>query len=115
MRQERLRAPGPSLVAGLGGLWGLAGYTILWEGFPLQVQRPFVESLLGIIVLLPVKLVLWAIHIAERVSGGPFDLSRNNRWIAIAAGVIGALIALGLFWAYGILTRRGGSRPLPRR
>ena len=51
----------PSVVAvaaAVGSVWGLLCYSILWEGEPFQAQRPFVESTLGLIALLPVRIVL---------------------------------------------------------
>lgn len=80
------------VAAGLGALWGLLGYSILWDGVPITVDRPFVQSVGGTLVLLPVRAVLWGIHLAEDVAGRPFDLSRTHWWIALAAGAVGAAI-----------------------
>lgn len=79
--------------AWLGALWGLAGYGVLWEGAPVTVSRPFVESALGTLLLLPPRLVIWAILGAERLAGRTFDLADSHAWIAPAAAVIGAIVA----------------------
>ena len=79
-------------------MWGLLGYAVLWQGVPFTVDRPFVESFEGTLVLLPVRLVLWAIRWAEKVAGHPFAFSDSaSKWIALAASLAGALVALGAF------------------
>jgi hypothetical protein len=103
--------------AGAGGFWGLVGYTILWEGAPVQVNRSFVESAAGILLLLPVRLVIWSIHLAEQLAGRTFDLSRSYLWIGFVASVVGAAIVVtGFLLARGIMGRvsRAGP-PRPRR
>jgi hypothetical protein len=82
------------LASGVGAIWGLLGYSILWEGTPLVVDRPFVQSVAGTLVLLPVRWVLWGIHRAEQAAGRSFDLSRNHWWIALVAAGVGAGIAV---------------------
>ncbi len=84
------------VATGLGAAWGLLGYAILWEGVPVGVDRPFVQSLGGTLALLPVRAVLWGIRRAEVLAGRTFDLSANHWWIAPAAGVIGAAIVAGV-------------------
>ena len=79
-------------AAALGSVWGLLCYSVLWEGEPVQVQRPFVESVVGTIALLPVRVVLWAIHLAEDLAGRTFELAENHWWIGLAAAVVGAAI-----------------------
>lgn len=112
--------PGFSWVAasaGVGGLWGLVGYTILWEGEPVQVDRAFVESAVGILLLLPVRLVIWSIHLAEELAGRTFDLSSSYLWIGFVASAVGAAFTVaGLLLARGFMARvsRAG-RPRPRR
>ena len=110
--------PGFSWVAasaGLGGFWGLVGYTILWEGEPVQVNRAFVESAAGTLVLLPVRLVIWSIHLAEELAGRTFDLSRSYLWIGFVASIIGAALAVtAILLARAIMaraTRAGPPRP----
>ena len=90
---DRPRVSPVAVAAGGGALWGVGGYTVLWEGEPFVVHRPFVESVAGTLVLLPVRAVLWAIHVAEDVAGRTFDLSTNHTWIAVAAAAIGAGVA----------------------
>jgi hypothetical protein len=89
----RLTAAG--LATGLGAVWGLLGYAILWEGVPVGVDRPFVQSLGGTLALLPVRAVLWGIRRAEVFAGRTFDLSGNHWWIAPTAGAVGAGILVG--------------------
>jgi hypothetical protein len=110
--------PGFSWVAasaGVGGFWGLVGYTILWEGEPVQVNRAFVESAAGTLVLLPVRLVIWSIHLAEELAGRTFDLSRSYLWIGFVASIVGAALAVTAFLlARAIMaraTRAGPPRP----
>jgi hypothetical protein len=102
--------PGFSWVtasAGIGTIWGLVGYTILWEGEPVQVDRAFVESVAGILLLLPVRLVIWSIHLAEELAGRTFDLSRSYLWIGfVASGMGAALFVVGF-----LLVRRLTARP----
>lgn len=62
-------------IAWVGALWGLAGYGVLWEGVPLTVSREFVEGTVGTLLLLPSRLVIWAILGVERLVGRPFDLA----------------------------------------
>jgi hypothetical protein len=97
LRDDRPGPSGAGLAAGLGGFWGFVGYTILWEGAPIEVTRSFVVSLGGTLLLLPVRLVIWGIHLAERAAGRSFDLSRNHRWIAVVAALVGAALALAVF------------------
>jgi hypothetical protein len=99
-------------IGGLGALWGLVSYSILWEATPVQVGRGFVQSPLGTLVLLPSRVVIWAISLAEAVAGRSFDLSANFQWIAPTASLVGAAMTFGV--ALGI---RGGLRrwvALPR-
>jgi hypothetical protein len=87
----------PSVVATIfGGLWGLAGYALLWGHTPLVVHRTFVVSVPGTVVLLPVRIVLWGIRSVEAMAGGPFDFSRNNGWIGLLSALVGGgLVLLG--------------------
>lgn len=89
----------PVLAAAiLGAAWGLAGYAALWGHTPIVVQRPFVVSAGGTILLAPIRLVLWGIRLAEEnLAGGPFEFSDNNAWIGALAGLVGALLAAGAF------------------
>ena len=101
--------PGPSVIGvafGLGVAWGVLGYAILWEGVPWSVDRPFVQSVVGTVVLLPVRAVLWAIRRAEVIAGRTFDLSQNHWWIALAAAAIGAAIVVAATWLVRTLARR---------
>jgi steroid 5-alpha reductase family enzyme len=70
------------------------------------VQRPFVESTLGLLALLPVRVVLWAIRLAEDAAGRTFELSANHRWIAFAAAVVGAsIVGFAAFGARALVRR----------
>ena len=89
------------LAAAIGAVWGLLGYGLLWGLTPVMVHRTFVVSVPGTILLLPVRVVLWAIHVAEDLTSGPFDFSRNHGWIGVLAGVVGA----GIVAAGSLVTR----------
>jgi membrane associated rhomboid family serine protease len=106
---ERVGPPGISVVAvaaALGSVWGLLGYSILWEGEPVQVQRPFVESVAGTVALLPVRVVLWAIHLAEDLAGRTFELAENHWWIGVAAAIVGAaILAVSAFVVRTVIRR----------
>jgi hypothetical protein len=92
--------PAAATAAVAGGLWGLAGYAVLWGHTPLVVHRTFVVSVPGTLLLLPVRIVLWGIRSVEGLAGGPFDFSRNNGWIGLLAALVGAGMILG---GYGVV------------
>ena len=102
----------PVLLAGaVGGLWGLAGYAVLWGHTPLIIHRSFVVSGAGTVLLFPIRLVLWGIRfVEEHVAAGPFDFSENNAWIGAAAAVVGATLVMTAF----LLVREIGRRFVPR-
>jgi len=96
----------------LGAVWGVSGYALLWGHTPLVVHRPFVESMGGTLLLLPVRVVLWIIHGLERAAGAPFDFSSNNWWIGASAAAIGAATVVAVVWVVrrsARLVRRPGS------
>ena len=82
------------VAAGAGLIWGLAGYALLWGHTSIVIHRSFVVSPIGTILLLPVRVTLWAIHAAEGLAGRPFDLSGNDWWIGLAAAAAGAGIVV---------------------
>jgi hypothetical protein len=88
---------GLAASAGAGALWGFLGYTVLWQGVPFGVNRRFVESVIGTLVLLPVRTVLWGVHLGERMAGRPFDFADDNWWIGLAAALVGGAIAVLAF------------------
>lgn len=98
-----------SVAAGAGLLWGAFSYSILWEGSPFPVDRAFVESLRGTIVLLPARIALWGMHAAEAISGRTFELSRSTWILALAAGIsglaVGLLVAVVVMGFYRLLRR----------
>jgi len=101
--------PRPSplgLAASVGAVWGLLGYSILWEGVPVTVQRPFVESVAGTLALLPVRAVLWGIHLGETLEHRSFDLSENHWWIALIAAAVGATVLVTAAVVIRTLVRR---------
>lgn len=93
-----------------GALWGALGYAVLWGLSPIVVGRRFVASLLGTVVFLPVRLVLWALRAAESLAGRPFELADTNWWIGVTAAVVGAVIAVAATIAARALIRRRRSR-----
>jgi hypothetical protein len=99
MSVERPPRINPAVVgAGAGVLWGAFCYSVLWEGTPFAVDRPFVESVPGTLLLLPARLVLWAIHAAELLAGRTFLLA-DATWIfglgaCVAGLMLGVLIVL---------------------
>ena len=90
----------------VGAVWGLSGYALLWGHTPVVVHRPFVESVGGTLLLLPVRVVLGIIHALERAAGAPFDFSSNNWWIGVSAAVIGAVLVVVVAWAVRRSARR---------
>ena len=97
LRDEYPRASGPATMAGIGAVWGFFGYTVLWQGVPFGVNRRFVESVVGTLVLLPVRTVLWGVHIGERFAGRSFDFADDNWWIGVAAALVGGAIVVLAF------------------
>jgi hypothetical protein len=86
------------VAAAVGAAWGAFGYEALWENVPFAPSRGFVVSLHGTLVLLPVRIVLGAIHFVEsQVVGHPFTFTDNTWWIgAVAAAVGSAILVIGL-------------------
>ena len=112
LKDEYPRASGLAATAGAGAAWGFLGYTVLWQGVPFGVNRRFVESVVGTLVLFPVRTVLWGVHLGERMAGRPFDFADDNWWIGVAAAVVGGAIGALAFIAVraGVRTLRA-SRP----
>ena len=102
-------------VTALGAAWGVAGYAVLWGYTPFVAPRSFVVSGAGTVAFLPVRLVLRGIHLAEGVAGRAFELSASHGWIGVAAGLVGAGVALlAAFAIAGIAGRIRGRRTRPR-
>jgi uncharacterized membrane protein YeaQ/YmgE (transglycosylase-associated protein family) len=99
LRDEYPRTSGLVGSAATGALWGFIGYTVLWQGVPFGVNRRFVESVIGTLVLLPVRTVLWGVHLGERMAGRPFEFADDNWWIGAAAAVVGGAIGALAFVA----------------
>ncbi|HEX9694226.1 MAG TPA: hypothetical protein VGA74_04395 [Actinomycetota bacterium] len=97
LQDEYPRASGLAAMAGVGAVWGFLGYTVLWQGVPFAVNRRFVESVVGTLVLLPVRTVLWGVHIGERFAGRSFDFADENWWIGVAAALTGGAIVVLAF------------------
>ena len=106
LRDEYPRLSGVGVAVGVGGLWGVLCYTVLWEGRPFGVDRPFVESLFGTLLLLPARLVLWVIRWIELLTERTFDFSRNHLWIGLVMSAVGAVLALIVFLAARVVWRR---------
>jgi hypothetical protein len=96
----------------VGALWGAASYALLWGYTSIVITRRFVDSPMGLLSLLPARLVLYAIHYAENVAGHPFNFSNNHGWIGFVATLTGATIL-----AAPTLVARGIGRRIrqPRR
>ena len=113
------------LAAGLGLLWRpaataaswlLLAFTVLWGYTSIQVTRPFVQSVPGSLVLLPVRTVLVAIHMVEdHLVERPFDLSANHDWIGFVSAAVGALITTAVYLLIRAATRVRGDRPRSMR
>jgi hypothetical protein len=88
----RIRAT--SVAAGAGLLWGAFSYSVLWDGIPFVVERPFVESVRGTLVLLPARIVLWGVHAAEQIAGRTFELSRSTWMLGVATAAAGLAVGL---------------------
>jgi hypothetical protein len=102
------RVPGVVVAASLGAAWGLAGYALLWGFTSITIQRSFVVSPVGTVLLLPVRAVLATIRlIEERLVGRPFELGDAHGWIGLAAAAVGAALAMTGFLAIRALTRWG--------
>lgn len=91
------RFPAIAIVATTGALWGAAGYAVLWGLTPFTVSRRFVLSSFGTIALLPVRLVLGSIRLAERVLDRTFFFADSNWWIGAIAAALGAGIATSAY------------------
>ncbi len=116
LRDESPRVSGIGLATGAGGLWGLVGYTALWQGTPFSVDRRFVGSVLGTVILLPIRLVLWGIRGAEVLTGRTYSFPDATWWIGLVASALGAGIAVGGFLAARSVVRRArGDRVDPDR
>jgi hypothetical protein len=94
-----------SIAAGVGVLWGAFSYSVLWEGTPFAVDRAFVSSVPGTLVLLPARILLWAVHLAEELAGRPFELSRSTWILAVGAAAAGLAIGLLIGLAIGAAAR----------
>ena len=82
------------LAAGVGALWGALGYAVLWGFTPLTVSRRFVVGVVGTLVLLPVRTVLWGIRVVERMTGRAYHFPDSNWWIGVVAALVGAVLVL---------------------
>ena len=113
LRDEYPRPSGIATAVAVGGLWGVLGYSVLWEGTPFEVDRPFVQSVPGSLALLPARLVLWAIRGLEVVLGRTFDFADNHLWIGLTTSIVGAVLTLTIFLTARAVVRRlrWGSSP----
>jgi hypothetical protein len=109
--QDLPRISWGGLAIGLGSAWGLFGYSVLWDGAPFAVNPPFVQSIPGTLILLPIRIALWIVHLFEAAAGRSFDFSGNHWWIGVLAGATGAGIALAASKGGRWLLRRRGSHP----
>lgn len=105
LRDDYPRRSGTAWALGAGALWGALGYSVLWEGTPFEVSRSYVEGALGTLLLLPVRLVLWAIRWVELLTDRTFDFSDNHLWIGVVACAVGALLVVTVFLGVQALWR----------
>lgn len=89
-----------------GGIWGFAGYFILWGYTSLTVTRTFVLSPAGWAAFFPVRIVLLSIRQTERAAGRTFELSTSHRFIGVLAAMLGAAVGAIVAW----LTARAWQR-----
>jgi hypothetical protein len=98
-----------TIGAGAGMLWGAFCYSVLWEGTPFGVDLRFVESVGGTLLLLPARLVLWAVRAAEILTGRTFDLSSSTWILGVATAAVGlstgVLVVLAVRGAASLLRR----------
>lgn len=95
------------LIGGVaGGVWGFAGYFILWGFTAITVTRSFVLSPMGWTAFFPVRIVLLSIRQAERAAGRPFELAASNRFIGVLAALLGAGIGAAAAWVTLFAIRR---------
>jgi hypothetical protein len=106
LRAEAPLGSGAWVAAAVGAFWGLASYSILWEAVPAQVDRAFVESQGGTLALLPSRIAIWAIALAESVAGHSFDLSKAFGWIAPLASAIGCGLTMAGYVTMRTIVRR---------
>ena len=90
------RVPAIVVASTAGALWGAVGYAVLWGLTPLSVSRSFVLSSVGTAALLPVRLVLGSIRLAEGLFDRSFQFADSNWWIGALAAVVGGVIAAGV-------------------
>ncbi len=103
-RRGRIRAW--LIAAGAGALWGAASFDVLWGYTAIQVTRRFVDSLPGLLSLLPARVVLSAIHLVEtRVVHRSFSFTTNHQWIGVASVAAGALIGVAASLSVMVLRR----------
>lgn len=93
-------------AAALGAAWGIAAYAILWGQTSIVVTVAYVQSPLGLVTLMPVRIVLYVLRALEWVRGQPFNFSRNHAWIGLVSAGVGALMALAGAWAGRWVFRR---------
>jgi hypothetical protein len=95
-----------------GALWGGFSYAVLWNDTPIVVTRAFFESATGFLLLFPVRVVLWAIHVVEtRVVHHPFAFPDNHRWIGAVAALVGAaLVGMPAYLLLRLEDRRRAGR-----
>jgi hypothetical protein len=92
------------VAATLGALWGLAAYGILWGYTSIVVTPSFFRSAIGLVTLLPARIVLWGIGQVERhVAHHSFSFASNHGWIGALSTCVGALVVglqtLAVGWA----------------
>lgn len=91
----------------IGAVWGAGAYAVLWGYTSIVITPTLFRSVAGLVALLPVRIVLWAIGVVERhVVHHPFSFATNHGWIgAVSALVGGAMVGLATLAVVRALAR----------
>jgi len=93
MERRAVRSLAVLLATTAGALWGGVAYATLWGYTSIVITPRFFDSPAGVLALLPVRIVLDAIHVVEaHVVGHPFAFARNHGWIGFLAAAVGAIL-----------------------
>jgi hypothetical protein len=81
------------LALTVGALWGGFAYAVLWNDTSIVVTRSFFDSPAGLLVLFPVRVVLWGIRLVEtKLVHHTLRFPDNTGWIGLLSALVGAAI-----------------------